>query len=206
MSYLKGNIKSYLDSLGAAVPVPGGGSAAALVAALGVSLLLKSTAFTLRKKIQAEKAAGLKKLESRLKKLSAKLEALVDEDARAYSALDAVFKMPRNDLARKKRREAAFKKASIVLMNIHELAFEGLSLSVCLAIGEAGMLLPDVLAGGIFLESAMKSVSFTAGRNLVCVRDSMFRKHAAKLLRSADKKSGAMLGRLTRNVERLLHD
>jgi len=64
MKYINSPIKKYMKDLGANLPAPGGGSAAALTAGLGVSLLLMVVSFT-----EGNKAyKGSSNLMKRLKK------------------------------------------------------------------------------------------------------------------------------------------
>lgn len=83
--YIDKPVKDYIKCLGSRQPAPGGGSAAALTACLGVSLLSKVVNYTLGKPEHARDQARMRKLKVLCAKLDRQLIKLVDEDAIAYS-------------------------------------------------------------------------------------------------------------------------
>ncbi|MBI5145023.1 MAG: cyclodeaminase/cyclohydrolase family protein, partial [Candidatus Omnitrophica bacterium] len=60
MKYREATLKKYSDDLAAKLPAPGGGSAAALAAAMGVSLISMVVNFTLGKPKYAQYERELK--------------------------------------------------------------------------------------------------------------------------------------------------
>jgi formiminotetrahydrofolate cyclodeaminase len=84
MSYKEQTLKKYLDDLAAKLPAPGGGSAAALAAALGASLISMVVNFTLGKPKYAEYEKGLKQILSKSERLREEFLNLVDLDVTAY--------------------------------------------------------------------------------------------------------------------------
>ncbi|MBI5873908.1 MAG: cyclodeaminase/cyclohydrolase family protein [Candidatus Omnitrophica bacterium] len=94
--YINQPIKKYLSDLAARIPTPGGGSVAALCAALASSLAAMTCRFTLGKE-------EYKKFETRLTKIlnqslyfEKRFASLVDEDVRAYASgdLDRAIQVP----------------------------------------------------------------------------------------------------------------
>ena len=86
--YKDKTLSQYLDDLAAKLPAPGGGSGAAMVAALGAALLSMVINFTLGK---PKYAAYEKELAGALQdseRLRAAFLRLVDEDVAAYSSKD----------------------------------------------------------------------------------------------------------------------
>lgn len=86
--YKDGSLTQYLQDLAKKIPAPGGGSASAMAAALGVSLLSMVINFTLGKPKYAlyekELATALQDTE----RLRLEFLRLVDEDVAAYSSKD----------------------------------------------------------------------------------------------------------------------
>lgn len=109
--YLEGKFKEYLDDLAAKKPAPGGGSAAAAVGALGVSLLSMVANFTVGKEKYKEVQPEIQEILSSSEKLRAELQKLVDEDIAAYQEVSAAYKMPKEAEQDKKTRTEAIQTA-----------------------------------------------------------------------------------------------
>ena len=95
--YINGPMRVYLDDLAARKPAPGGGSAAALSAAVGASLMSMVANYTIgnpKYKAVETKAASILK---RSEKCRADFAALVDKDVEAYQKLSAGMKKLAND-------------------------------------------------------------------------------------------------------------
>jgi formiminotetrahydrofolate cyclodeaminase len=94
--YLDESIRYFLDKLASNSPEPSGGSAAALVGALGAALVSMVANLTVGKEkyrdVQKENIALLEMSEG----LRAQMQDLIAKDTEAYGALAAVYKMPRN--------------------------------------------------------------------------------------------------------------
>ncbi len=87
--YIDKSIKNYLNDLAAKMPAPGGGSAAALGAAMAASLVAMACEFTLGKKEYKKHDRIIKIVLSRSIAMRKRLAELVDEDIKAYSVRDA---------------------------------------------------------------------------------------------------------------------
>jgi len=90
-------LAEFLRRLGSDDPTPGGGSSAALVGALAAALGRKVIRFTLGKPRFAEVEPHVRMLGQRLARAESLLDALIDEDANAYSVLSAALKRDRSD-------------------------------------------------------------------------------------------------------------
>ena len=88
---IKDSIKSYLDKLSSETPTPGGGSASAVVAAMGAGLLLM-VAKIARKKLAAPEQKSLDKSIKLLTKCLRDMEEVVDLDVKVYQAVMAAYK------------------------------------------------------------------------------------------------------------------
>lgn len=87
--------------------MPGGGSAAALAGALGVSLLLMVARMSKTRTGAPEETADLAEAAARLQPLRDRLLELVDEDSDAYRRVRTALRLPRNTDAENAARSHA---------------------------------------------------------------------------------------------------
>ena len=166
--YANKSIKEYLDDLAAKLAAPGGGSAAALSAAMGASLISMVINFTLGKPKYAKYEGELKKILSQLEKLREEFLNLVDLDVTAYQsknirdALDVPFMLCR-------------------------LCFEGIKLCPVLIKKGNINLISDVAVAAILLESAFASAYFNVQINLKSLADKELTKTVRKELIQKEK-------------------
>lgn len=99
-------INEYLKKLSSGSPVPGGGSAAALVGALGAALLCKVANFTAGKEKYKNVEKEIKDILRRAEKIRKTLLNLCSEDAVAYKKLSDSFKLPKSEERTKKLQVA----------------------------------------------------------------------------------------------------
>src|SRR4051794_39652992 len=100
-----------LDAFASNDPVPGGGSAAALAGALGVSLLLMVSGLPRTKTGTPEEAADLAEAAARLRPLREQLEQLIDGDSAAYQEVIAAYALPKQSEADMAQRRNAIREA-----------------------------------------------------------------------------------------------
>jgi len=121
--YKDHTIQEYLEILSKKTPVPGGGSAAALMAATGVALILMVANYSLGKSASQRVKKRFRDVIKRASALRKRLMMLIDHDAQAYLKVVATRK------ANKKVRQAALKKASDVPREVCRLCYEGIQLT-----------------------------------------------------------------------------
>jgi glutamate formiminotransferase/formiminotetrahydrofolate cyclodeaminase len=103
----------FLQELAAATPTPGGGSAAAYACAMGAALTAMVARLTIgKKKYQAVEAEMGEILEEALA-LQAALAAGVQQDAQAFDAVLAAYRMPRQTEEEKDARAEAIQRATL---------------------------------------------------------------------------------------------
>lgn len=100
-----------LDSLASKSPAPGGGAAAAMLGATASSLAGMVVAYSIGKKSLSEHQPMLEAAAERLASASAQFLALAAQDAEAYSALNALQKLPTDDPVRINQQPAALRRA-----------------------------------------------------------------------------------------------
>ena len=94
-------------------PTPGGGSAAAAAGALGASLLAMVASMTKHRAVSEEDVERLQAAASRCTDLSARLEALVDDDTAAYDVVVAAYQLPRGSEEEKAERRTRIQAALV---------------------------------------------------------------------------------------------
>jgi formiminotetrahydrofolate cyclodeaminase len=105
------NVSDLLAAFRSASPTPGGGSAAALAGAIGVSLLAMVAGLpTSRAAIEGD-ADRLRAAGERCTALSAELATLVDRDTDAYNLVVAAYRSPKGTDAERSARAAAVQQA-----------------------------------------------------------------------------------------------
>lgn len=168
--YLNSSIKKYLDDLSAKLPAPGGGSAAALVSATGVSCLLMVANFTIDKKGYEQYQDEIKKIIPQLSTLNLQLQFLIDKDVEAYTTLSEAYKTKA-----KEKIQDALKNAMSVPCKIFEISAETIPLAKRLSeIGNKN-LLSDVACGVSFLRAGIESAKFNIDINLKFMDDADFK-------------------------------
>jgi glutamate formiminotransferase/formiminotetrahydrofolate cyclodeaminase len=126
------SLDGWLQDLASAQPVPGGGSASALAGALAAALVQMVCRLTIGKKAYAAVEPRAREILAEAGRLHGELRRLVDEDAAAYAAVSATYKLPKDDPDRARRIDAALlgaaqtpldgaKRAIRVLFLAHEL-------------------------------------------------------------------------------------
>ncbi|MBM3818161.1 MAG: cyclodeaminase/cyclohydrolase family protein [Acidimicrobiia bacterium] len=106
-SYASMVVTDLLDAFASNEPVPGGGSASALAAAIGASLLIMVAGLPKTKRGAPEEAADLSEASARLRPLRDELMSLVDDDSDAYKAVVSATRLPKATDAEKQARRAA---------------------------------------------------------------------------------------------------
>jgi formiminotetrahydrofolate cyclodeaminase len=147
MEYKNQTIAKYLDDLSAKLVAPGGGSAAALNAAMGASLISMVVNFTLGKPKYTVFEPELKVILAKSEKLRSDFLGLVDLDVVAYESKD-------------------IRKALDVPLMLARLCCEAAKLCPPLIKKGNVNLISDVAVAAVFFESAFVSACFNVEINL----------------------------------------
>jgi methenyltetrahydrofolate cyclohydrolase len=100
-----------LDAFASSEPVPGGGSAAALAGAVGVSLLLMVAGLPKTRTGTPGEREALNAAAARLRPLRERLTALIDRDSDAYTAVLNAYRLPKSTDAEQSARTEAIRTA-----------------------------------------------------------------------------------------------
>ncbi len=131
VSFRRPELDDFLDRLAAPTSAPGGGSAAGLSGALAAALLEMAAGLTSRKKgVPISELDSLCRAASRLRQ---RLAQAPQQDASAYSAVEAALKLPQASEAeisrRRERVQGALCKAAQVPLDTAEQALQVLKLA-----------------------------------------------------------------------------
>jgi len=171
--YIKESIETYLNDLSARKPAPGGGSAAALNAAVGVSLMSMVANYT----------EGMQDILKKTEDARKKLQALVDADVETYGKLSKAMKECKDPA----RLEISFKEAAKPPYEVCRLSTECLKL--CKDLAERGNknLITDVAIAAICLEGAFFAAKYNVYINLKYIKDMDFIGQMHKMLQPLEE-------------------
>ncbi|HXO16849.1 MAG TPA: cyclodeaminase/cyclohydrolase family protein [Candidatus Dormibacteraeota bacterium] len=172
-------IDEYLERLASSDPVPGGGSAAALTAAVAAALVAMVGRIV---------SPPLDGLASDADRLRAELAKARRRDEAAYAAVIAAQALPKRDDAEKAARagalEAALHGAAEAPLHAAELALDVLRLSDRLSEKPRGALASDVACAAEFARAAVAACAYNVRINHRYMRDDgVVREQAAALAR-----------------------
>ncbi len=175
--YRNTSIARYLDELAAKLPAPGGGSAAALSAALGAALISMVANFTIGKPKYAAHQAHVKGVLRRSERLRKRFLILVDRDVEAYKS---------KNLA----------KSLAVPLEVSRLCAEGIRLCPGLITRGNRNLISDVSVAAVLLEAGFASALCNVEINLRFLRDASYARALRKEL-TIRKKAVSAIRRAT---------
>ncbi len=154
------NIGEFLEVLSSKAPVPGGGGAPALAGALGTALGLMVGNLTVGKKKYAQVEAEVISMMERLTDMQRDMMRLADEDAKVFAPLADAYRLPAGTEEEKARKAEVMEEkllaASLVPLEVMELAVEGLGILKELGIKGSVMAVSDV---GVAVQFARTAVT-----------------------------------------------
>ena len=168
-------IDAWLDELASSAPAPGGGAAAALSASMGASLICMVCSLTIGKPKYAAFDEQLTAVLGEAQQVRLAALGLVDEDARAFTAVMAAYKLPRADDAERATRTAAIQQAlaaaAEVSLRIAELGQRVIELAGEITAGANANVVSDVAVAASAGRAALQSALVTVDVNLASMTD-----------------------------------
>ncbi|MCS7233046.1 MAG: cyclodeaminase/cyclohydrolase family protein [Synergistetes bacterium] len=186
MKLKESTLEGFLKELSSSSPVPGGGSVAALMGALGAALISMVSNLTLGRKGYEPFEDDIKRLLNISESLMGNLLQKVDEDAEAFNSFMSALKLPKDSEERQMALEEALKKATLLPLSVMELSFEVLKLSKELLDKGNKNAMSDVAVAAISAYAGMESAYFNVLINCLSMKDNEFR-------RSSKEKAQALL-------------
>ncbi len=172
-----------LDALGSPAPTPGGGTAAAIAGAIGVSLLMMVSGLArTRDNTEADKAA-LGDAHVVLSGLRNRLTQLADRDAAAYDQVTSAYRLPK---ATDEEKGARLQSVQLALRGATGVPLETLraasdAVTVARIVAEHGnrSAASDVRVALELLEAAAAGAAANVESNLAGLKDEGYRKATA---------------------------
>lgn len=171
-------IEDFLNVLDSKEPVPGGGSAAALVGAIGMSLGNMVGNLTIGKKAYARDEAEIKDIMEKADKIERDLVALIDKDAEAFKPLARAYSLPANTeeekISKDEIMESSLKIAAESPLELMRVCSQAIDLFQVLANKGSKLALSDAGVGVLFCKAALKGAALNVFINTKLMKNREF--------------------------------
>lgn len=172
------SVARFLDELASGNATPGGGSAAAIMGAMGAALVSMVANLTIGKKgyeaVEVEMLAVLAESES----LRLRLTAMVSDDVAAFDTLMAAYKLPKATDEEKTARSAAIQvglqRATQVPLDCAKLCAEVIRLTARAAESGNQNVISDAGVGVLAAWAALRSAALNVSINAPSLKDRAF--------------------------------
>ncbi|HEU4964903.1 MAG TPA: cyclodeaminase/cyclohydrolase family protein [Bacilli bacterium] len=168
-------IRSFVTAAASDSPTPGGGSVAALVAALGASMTSMVGNLTQGAKF-ADYEAEMKQAVATMSDAIGRFETLLEQDMETFDRYMQALKLPKDTDERKSARSEALRQAGLhateVPLALAKLCRDSLNASQVIADTANKNVISDLGIAALLLESAAQSALLTVDMNLAGMKDS----------------------------------
>jgi formiminotetrahydrofolate cyclodeaminase len=202
-------VEPFLDALASSSATPGGGSAAAIIGAMGAALVSMVCNLTIGKKKYADVEGEMKEVLHKAEALRHRLTGMIEDDVKAFDAVMGAYGMAKETDADKATRDkaiqAALKQATEVPMRCCHAAREVIDLAAVAS--EKGNLnvISDAGVAVLAAYAALRSAALNVFTNAKIITDNTFAeaklKELEKLLAGAEgateKAYGVVKGKLS---------
>jgi len=172
-------IKTFLDTLASKSSTPGGGSVAALTAAMSSALVSMVGNLTLGKEKYTEVENDIKNILGESETLRNEFENLIEEDIEAFNQFMAVLKLPKDTLEQKEYRKQQMQEALFQAANVPlRVAYKCKELlNICLEIARLGNknVISDAGVGAVLAQAAFDSALLNVKVNLGMIKSEKIR-------------------------------
>ncbi len=170
------SIGSWLEALASSAPAPGGGAAAALEAAMAAALLEMVCNLTIGKPTYAEHEATMTSVRDRAESLRSDALGLAQEDATAFGAVIAAYRLPKETedeiAARTREIQHALVAAAEVARSTADVALQILDLvETIVPIGNVNVISDGAAAAGA-ARAAIQTSLLNIDANVASIVDS----------------------------------
>ena len=182
------SIDRFLDRLASGDPTPGGGSAAAILGAMGAALVSMVCNVSFGKKGYEAAEPELRNMLVRSEELRGRLAAMVAEDIAAFDGLMAAYKLPKSSDEEKSRRaetiQASLKRATLVPLECARACSEVVQMARRAADLGYKHVISDVGVGVAAADSALRSAALNVFINAPSLKD---RRFAARAIEEVER-------------------
>ena len=202
-------VEPFLDALASQAATPGGGSAAAIIGAMGAALVSMVCNLTIGKKKYAEVEGEMKDVLAKSEALRLKLTGMIEDDVKAFDAVMAAYGMPKETDAEKGAREkaiqAALKQATDVPLRCCQAAREVIDLAAIASAKGNLNVISDAGVAVLAAYAALRSAALNVLTNARMITDKTFAEAKLKELNvllagaesATEKAYGVVKGKLS---------
>lgn len=196
---------NFLDSLAAASPTPGGGSAAAHAGAMGAALVAMVARLTVGKKKYTEVEDQMNEILNQAEKLRRELTAAVEDDSAAFNDVIAAFKLAKNtpeqQAARSSTIESATLKAAQVPLAVAQKAVNVMALAErVVALGNLNTV-SDGASAAAMARAALTSAGYNVRINIASLANKSMGDTLLTQLEALDKKGASLDKSVRRTIQ-----
>jgi methenyltetrahydrofolate cyclohydrolase len=172
------SIDEFLERLASGDPTPGGGSAAAIMGAMGAALVSMVCSVSIGKKGYEAVESEMRAVRAQSETLRLRLAAMVAEDVAAFDGLMAAYKLPKESQDDKTRRadaiQSSLRRATEVPLDCARVCAEVIGLAR--RAGEHGYrgVISDAGVGVLAAASAARSAALNVFINAPALKDRQF--------------------------------
>lgn len=175
MKYSDKTCREFVNAVATSEPIPGGGSVAALVGALGASLSTMVASLTVNNKKYAEVEEEMQRNIQEICRLQEELVDLVQQDIDKFEPLARLYKMKSDNPEEKKRiseaKQKALYEACIVPMEIIKKCGRAIELAREFAVKGNKVVIADSGSSAVLCKAAMQAASFNIYINTNMMKD-----------------------------------
>jgi formiminotetrahydrofolate cyclodeaminase len=187
-------IDNFLDALASQSATPGGGSAAAIIGAMGAALVSMVCNLTIGKKKYADVEGEMREVRAKAEALRHKLTGMIEDDVKAFDQVMDAYGMAKETDAEKAAREkaiqAALKQATEVPLRCCHAAREVIDLAAIASDKGNLNVISDAGVGVLAAYAALRSAALNVFTNAKIITDKAFAeakvKELEKLLAGAE--------------------
>jgi len=185
-------IREFMEKTASPAPVPGGGSVAALGAALASSLSQMVAGLTIGRKGFEDCQEEMKAITASASELRQRCIANIDRDSDAYNQVMAAFKLPRDSEEDKQARaeaiQSALKQATRVPLETAMLAYKIIELAAQAVEKGNPNAVTDGAVGAMLARTAVLAGLYNVKINLSSIKDSEFVADISKQVEQLEEK------------------
>jgi formiminotetrahydrofolate cyclodeaminase len=171
-------VEPFIEALASQSATPGGGSAAAIIGAMGAALVSMVCNLTIGKKKYADVEGEMKELLGKAEALRMRLIGMIEDDVKAFDAVMGAYGMAKETEADKAARDraiqAALKQATDVPMRCCHAAREVIDLAGTAADKGNLNVISDAGVGVLAAYAALRSAALNVFTNTRMITDKTF--------------------------------
>jgi formiminotetrahydrofolate cyclodeaminase len=175
------SIEEFLDQLASRASTPGGGSAAAVMGAMGAALISMVCNLTIGKSNYAQVEDEMKRVLTQAEALRHSLVAMINADVQAFDTVMRAYALPRateeEKAARLEATQLALKEATLVPLAGAKACVEVMQLSQIVAEKGNVNVISDAGVAVVAAQAALRSAALNVYINAKAIKDRSFAEH-----------------------------